>query len=325
MKGFLYGFDIGASPVQARTAFRNCVLAFQMLEIIDAYLKEEMQFGAIAGPFQSSPIEGLIINRFGVIPKTTPGKWRLITDLSYPHGESVNDLIADEEAAVCYEGIPNAISNIMRLGKAAFMAKFDLRRAYRILPVREMDRKFLGMKWRHQYYIDLAIPFGSRSAPRIFTRFADVVQDIFAQVLGPNVHIQHYLDDFFLVGLPGTDDCHKALSACLTLCDQLGVPVAPEKTEGPSTCITFLGLTLDSDKPELRIPEEKLSCIRNKLDFWSHRRVGLKRELLSLIGLLQYCCQPVSFGRPFLRRLIDRSTTVAKLPWSKGERIACSC
>ena len=75
---------------------------------------------------------------------------------------------------MCYDGLSIAISNIMRLGKAAFMAKFDLRCVYRILPVREMDRKILGMKWRHQFYIDLAIPFGLRSAPRIFTCFAIV-------------------------------------------------------------------------------------------------------------------------------------------------------
>ncbi len=70
---------------------------------------------------------------------------------------------------MCYDGLSIAISNIMRLGKVAFMAKFDLRRVYCILTVRDMDRKFLGMKWRHQFYIDLAIPFGFRSTPSIFT------------------------------------------------------------------------------------------------------------------------------------------------------------
>jgi hypothetical protein len=37
------------------------------------------------GPFPPGRIEGLQINWMGVVPKGhTPGRWRLITDLSYP-------------------------------------------------------------------------------------------------------------------------------------------------------------------------------------------------------------------------------------------------
>ena len=51
------------------------------------------------------------------------------------------------------------------------------------------------MRWKGQFYLDLAIPFGLRSAPKIFTCFADVLQSIFKQIGGVQ-NIQHYLDDF---------------------------------------------------------------------------------------------------------------------------------
>lgn len=100
LQGLSQGFAIGVSEGQPVSAKRNCVSAYQKLEVINAYIKEEIRYGTIAGPFDNPPIDNLVINRFGVIPKSTPGKWRLITDLSYPLRGSVNDLISDAQAEV---------------------------------------------------------------------------------------------------------------------------------------------------------------------------------------------------------------------------------
>ena len=57
--------------------------------VIDKYLSEERSGNRLIGPLEPN---GIHLSRFGVIPKGhTPGKWRLITDLSYPPGLSVND------------------------------------------------------------------------------------------------------------------------------------------------------------------------------------------------------------------------------------------
>ena len=46
------------------------------------------------------------------------------------------------------------------------------------------------------------------------------------------------------------------------MCDDLDVPMAPEKTMGPSTVLCFAGIELDIDKMEARLPEEKLrKCV----------------------------------------------------------------
>ncbi|KAH3844812.1 hypothetical protein DPMN_087074 [Dreissena polymorpha] len=46
----------------------------------------------------------------------------------------------------------------------------------------------------------------------------------------------------------------------------LGVPVAEEKTDGPSTVLTCLGLILDSNKMKIRIPKLKLQQVREKIE-----------------------------------------------------------
>ena len=312
LNGFKFGFDLGCLDGSTISAQRDCPSANAHSQVIDEYLKEEISHGSIAGPFQCPPIKNLHINRFGVIPKSTPGKWRLITDLSFPPDESVNSLIPDSAAEVKYTGIQEAVDKLMSLGSGALVAKFDIKRAYRLLPVNTNDRSFLGMKWKNNYYIDLALPFGLRSAPKIFTTLADVLEFLLSRV-GSITHIQHYLDDFFLVGKPNSNECQSALLACFRLCRELGIPLAEDKTAGPSTVLTFFGIELDSSSMELRLPQDKITKIKSELAFWVSHRAGTKRQLLSLIGRLQYCCQAVVLGRPFLRRLIDRSCTVSEL------------
>ena len=64
---------------------------------------------------------------------------------------------------------------------------------------------------------------------------------------------------------------------------------------------------------EIRLPTDKLQCLRHLLSEWEGRRSGTKRELLSLIGYLQHASKAVRQGRSFLRRLITRSTAVQHL------------
>ena len=49
---------------------------------------------------------------------------------------------------------------VSRLGKGALMAKFEVESTYCNVPVHPSDCYLLGVKWRNQYYVDLALPFG---------------------------------------------------------------------------------------------------------------------------------------------------------------------
>ena len=56
------------------------------------------------------------------------------------------------------------------------IAKIDIKSAYRLIPVYPGDRKWLGMKWNNKIYVDGMLPFGLRSAPKIFNSVADAVE-----------------------------------------------------------------------------------------------------------------------------------------------------
>jgi hypothetical protein len=93
----------------------------------------------------------------------------------------------------------------------------------------------------------------------------------------------------------------------------LGVPLADDKREGPTTCLEYLGIILDSAFLEARLPPDKFQDIHHSLDIWATRSSCSKRELLSLIGTLSFADKVVPAGRTFLRSMIDLSSSVASL------------
>ena len=85
------------------------------------------------------------------------------------------------------------------------------------------------------------------------------------------------------------------------------MPVAAEKIEGPASCVSYLGILIDTERGELRLPEAKFSLLLQELDKWQSKKACTKRELLSLIGRLHHAASVVRPGRLFIRSLIELS------------------
>ena len=96
-----------------------------------------------------------------------------------------------------------------------------------------------------------------------------------------------------------------ALSTLLQVFNCLGLPVAIEKLEGPTSCLTFLGFQLDSNRMEVRLPHPKLVELLELLQSWVGRRTCRRRELESLVGKLAHASTVVKPGRTFLRRMFE--------------------
>ena len=306
LDGLRNGFRLGFQhSKKLKSAKSNKASANQHSEVIDRYLANEVSLGRVAGPFSSPPFPTLHVSSFGVIPKKgQPGKWRLIVDLSSPGGLSVNDGIDPEEFSMQYITVDQIIRMISSLGVGALIAKFDVEAAYRNIAVHPSDRYLLGMKWRKHYYVDLALPFGLRSAPYIFNSVADMVEWILL-----NVHdlaaLLHYLDDFITAGPPDTNQCAQNLATSIAVCRSLGLPLHPDKCVGPSTRLVVLGIELDSVAQVARLPSDKLSTLQALLQSWRDRRWCTRRDLESLIGHLHHAAKVVWPGRTFLRRMIN--------------------
>ena len=303
-EGFRIGFD-RRSPLKSSS--RNMQSALVHPEVIQTYIDKECSLGRMLGPFGGSephPHPHCHINRFGVIPKGhTPGKWRLITDLSHPPGESVNDGIDPELCSLSYISVEQVANVVARFSPGALLAKIDVESAYRLIPVHPGDRPLQAVEWQGQLYIDAMLPFGLRSAPKLFNAVADGLEWVLRQ--NGVRHVFHYLDDFIVIGSPNSPECAQALATLNRLCLHLGIPIAEHKRDGPATCLTFLGIEVDTRAFELRLPADKLQRLKILLAEWESKKTCSRRELESLIGLLNHACKVVRSGRAFLRRMID--------------------
>ena len=314
--GVSNGFRIGFrhSDSHFKRARKNMESAYAHKQVVDNYLQEELSLGRVAGPFAHSLVPHGQISRFGVIPKHhKPNSWRLIIDLSHPQGYSVNDGIPSSLCSIKYITIDDAINQILSLGKGTMMAKIDIKSAFRLLPVHPADRHLLMMNWNNSIYIDLCIPFGLRSAPKLFNVAADLLQWI-AEHNGVTP-LLHYLDDFLTLGPPDSEVCHHNLTTLKHLCHTLGVPLALEKVEGPATSLPFLGIILDSERMEVRLPADKLDRIKGLLTTWLDKKKATKREILSLVGLLQHAAKVVRCGRSFVSRMYATAARVQELEY----------
>ena len=73
--------------------------------------------------------------------------------------------------------------------------------------------------------------------------------------------------------------CEDDLAAFVTMCEQLGVPLAQGKTYSPADTIQFLGINLDAVHMEARLPEDKLAKARDLLVSFLGRQTVTLREL----------------------------------------------
>ena len=148
------------------------------------------------------------------------------------------------------------------------------------------------------------LPFGLRSAPKIFNALADALEWKLGQE-GID-HIFHYLDDFAVVGPPNSPVCLQALEILERVCSYLGIPLAAEKRDGPTPVIVFLGIMIDTLKQELRLPEDKLTRLLETVTEWGRKKTCTRQELESLIGTLQHACRVIPPGRSFMRRALSQ-------------------
>jgi len=118
-------------------------------------------------------------------------------------------------------------------------------------------------------------------------------------------YLYHYLDDYIVIAPPQSPLCQSWSELLLAECAQLGVPIASPKTDGLTTVVTFLGILIDTDRGELRLPQDKLQLLRGLLDDCGKCKACTCKELESLSGLLNPVCMVVRAGRSFLRRMID--------------------
>lgn len=308
VEGFSRGFRLQYTGPRVSISSQNLVSANQYKAETLNKLQKEVSLGRMLGPFLSKPISTLRISPIGLVPKQDGG-WRLITHLSYPPENSINHYIDPDLCKVKYSSLDNVLGMIYKLGKHAKLGKIDISSAFRLLIVNPADFDLLGICFDGKYYIDKCLPMGCSISCSLFEKFSTFLHWL-VEVKSGLKTLDHYLDDFIFAGSDSTSDCSVLMNCFLHVSEELGIPIAENKTTGPTTVLSFLGFIIDTDLMMVRIPQDKLERLHVSLtSILSKKKITLK-ELESVTGLMAFCSRAIPSARAFLRRFYDLIASV---------------
>ena len=289
-------------PLKSNESNHKSAVDFQ--DHIKLYLQEEMNYGAILGPFRDPPMKQLHISPFMTREKADSDKRRVIIDLSFPFGHSVNDCVSSEvylgtSVLLTLPTIDDITRKMIKLGKGSLLYKIDVSRSFRHVNIDPRDYSLLGLKLQ-EYFIDSYLPFGFHHGSAIFQPLSDAVRH-FMGLKG--FQVTNYIDDVIVhATVSQAGPSFQFLKALLT---DLGFALCSKKMVPPTTRCTCLGIDLNTETFEASIPRDKLDKILKICSQWKDRVTCKKCELQFLLGSLLYVSKCVHSSRPFLNRMLD--------------------
>ena len=201
-----YGFplDFDRNSILQPT-YQNHTSATQHKDQIEKYITEELNYGAIYGPFQQLPFP-VHISPLMTRPKQNTDKRRTIMDLSWPKGASINSSIhkfryLDTYFSLSYPSIDHIVREVRNLGPGSLLYKVDISRAFRHLRIDPGDIDLLGILHK-DLFLDGSLPFGFRLGSGFFERCSDAIRFIMKK--HNHNALLNYIDDLIYIGLPST-------------------------------------------------------------------------------------------------------------------------
>ena len=136
-------------------------------------MEKEKLYGAILGPFDQVPFsEAFCISPLNTVSKKKSLERRVILDLSFPEGSSINEGISKDfylgsKIDLTFPRVDDLVDLIKLKGKHCHLYKRDLKRAYRQIPIDLSDVPLLGYCFEGRYYLFccLYLPEGNKCNP----------------------------------------------------------------------------------------------------------------------------------------------------------------
>ena len=302
-----FGWPLGAEgepPPSVRYANHSGARDFP--EDIDRYVVAESDSGSSIGPFSSNPLSRpLVFSPLNSCPKRDSAERRVISDLSFPIGRSVNDMIPrdtylGQPTNLKFPNVDSLVELIRVKGRGCALFKRDLRKAYRQIPVDPGDIHLLAFHWHGLIYIDRCLIMGQRSAAYCCQATTEAVCHIFRKY---GFDLIAYIDD--LASAETWVKASVAFDKLGTLLREFGLDESPTKACPPSTVMTFLGVKFDTVSWTLEVTAERLQELRELTTSWLPRISATRTEVESIIGKLNFVAACVRPGRIFISRMLN--------------------
>jgi ribonuclease HI len=238
-----------------------------------------------------------------------PGEWRKILNCI-----DLNSWIRDKGLKM--EGI-QTIFELSQRGDWA--TTLDIKAAYSHVPVADDLKPYLCFQFNGQVYRYRTMPFGLKSAPRVFSRLMRRVATWIRSELKTKMAI--YMDDLMIVAAT-KEEAKQKTEAVLRLLTSLGWTLSLDKCHpDPSQTVKFLGWNLDFQRQELKMTDNRRATLLETLfamkTMAAQRGQIACRQLASTIGSLNFLRAQFPMASLYMTRLNQTKTQgVRKSGWS---------
>ena len=230
----------------------------------------------------------------GLMTRNKPnGSVRIILNLSSPKGSSVNDGINNEDFPTTMSSTSKWVAALWKAGKGCKMCKVDWSDAYKHISVRPIDTNLQWFTWLGKCFKELCLVFGGVSSAGLYDRLAKIVLFIVIKSsrFDPDLVIQH-LDDCCAAGPANSSDLDVFDEEFSRVANLLGIKLAPrddpDKSFGPSTRGTVLGVYYDTVAWTWAIPQEKLIRLMHDIRFILSVNEVEQVRIWSVVGKIQH-------------------------------------
>ena len=275
-----FGFPLSVNydTFQHSSGIANHASATNFPKDVDIYIQTELHHSALAGPFKTMPFKPLHCSPLLSRPKEGDSR-RIIVNLSYPEGNSVNSNVLKEvydgySFRLSYPSVDDIVGHIANSNDNLLLYKLDISRAFRNLRIAPLDYGVMGIHWDDQYFIDVSVAFGFKHGSAQMQRLGDLIRYEMAKQDFP---VYPYIDD--IIGIQDEARAQVAFRTLQNLIDNLGLPINAKKLVAPTKSMVCMGILVDIEAGLLKIPDVKLHEIKNLCLQWACKTYATKRQL----------------------------------------------
>ena len=237
-----YGFPLdmhNSLDFEPSTMTTNHSTAIQHPKCIPNYLDVVISHKAIMGPYKTPPITDLHCSPMLSRPKGGSTNRRVIVDLSWPLGKSVNDNVCSNSYMgtmfkLKFPTVDDIVDRVKQLNGKCLLYKLDLQRAFRHLKLDPRDINKTGLQFLGNFYIDTAVPFGYRHGSVFMHRVSDSLRCIMHK---KGYFITNFIDD--LIGCDPPELAKETFQFLTNLIVKLGLVISQSKLFTPQVCIPW--------------------------------------------------------------------------------------
>lgn len=304
-----YGWPVDRDPAVpiSHEVPKNHKGATLFPEAVCEFINTGLANNYIAGPYDFPAFGHLSVNSpINSRPKRSSTQRRILMDLSWPQdGTSVNaglskDFYLQQPMKLRYPTVQTFIQRIKKLGPGCLMYKRDLHKSFYQLPLCPSAYRLIGFSWEGRYYFKKVMPMGLTCACMAMQRTTLALQYIHNQM---GYYLCPYVDD--LGGCETPEVAWAAYEALGRTMRDVGAQESPEKAVPPTPVMEFLGNNLNTLELTISVTAQRVDELKVELEEWESRPTTTRKQLESIIGKLQFCCNCVRSGRVFLNRLLN--------------------